>query len=516
VVAPPARRTRARPQPAIEDLDVVEDPAVGRQRATGSDDAKALTQSTQSSADRVYSTSQNQPVDPPKIVEPPEKPKGRVIDEKALAEVREGMAKLIGLDDAKENFANLEYQAREAVWRAEQDPPLPVLPTNQHTVYAGPPGTGKSTFAKLDAKGRRALGLLKTPDEETLVRLGALIKRTQHTEEELKGMVGSELGEIAQVHGIDAGSLATDELIAEILAAEGEASAYEKVDVRDGWAFPQPVDGVLKVTPADLKAGYQGQTVGKVAALLKYAISEGAVLLIEEAYGLYTGEDDMYGREALGILMEYMEEYREYFAVFFCGYPDEINYLIDEGNPGMRSRLVFWDFPSYQGDELEKIMDLFLKEGADNVSDEDKKAVIAELDKRRNVKGFANARTVRSMLEQARLTRSGRIGKMLVEAKDDPSKAPTREQATSLTLDELMKGLDRAIQDRSDLIDEKDAAMAELVEMVNARQEAIEAREASVGLRESHVSQREQDVAVMNARIQELEAQVDELEKKLA
>lgn len=48
------------------------------------------------------------------------------------------------------------------------------------------------------------------------------------------------------------------------------------------------------------------------------------MLLVDEAYGLVQGQQDMYGHEALTTLLEAMETYREDLVVIFAGYPHEM------------------------------------------------------------------------------------------------------------------------------------------------------------------------------------------------
>ena len=109
----------------------------------------------------------------------------------------------------------------------------------------------------------------------------------------------------------------------------------------------------------DLVGQYIGETRVKAAALCDRA--KGGVLFIDEAYGLMSGAGAHgadYGQEAIEVLIQFMENNGD-SLVILAGYPDEIKRLIDEGNPGFKSRfnkdLGFFYFQDYEPDVLYQI-----------------------------------------------------------------------------------------------------------------------------------------------------------------
>ena len=174
----------------------------------------------------------------------------------------------------------------------------------------------------------------------------------------------------------------------------------------------------------DLVAEYIGQTAPKTKAVLDRAM--GGVLFIDEAYTLYRAEDSKdYGQECIDILMQVMENQRDKLVVILAGYKDRMDRFF-ESNPGMSSRIAHHlDFAEYEVDELLAIGRLMLDRTSYYLSDEAEMALRDYMSIRMTQPRFANARSVRNELENARLRHAFRLAA-------DPERSWTKDDLMRL------------------------------------------------------------------------------------
>ncbi|MGX9688515.1 AAA family ATPase [Deinococcus wulumuqiensis] len=186
---------------------------------------------------------------------------------------------------------------------------------------------------------------------------------------------------------------------------------------------------VVGVARADLIGEYTGQTAPKVIQALQRA--EGGVLLIDEAHGLITDERDPYGQEALDALVKGMEDRRSQLAVILCGYPQEMERLLDT-NPGLRSRIGRTiHFPDYSAAQLLEILEALCAQHDYRLTPA-ARSQAADLFRQRVASGettHGNARMVRNLFEEAVQRQATRLARTLTTRSD--------EQLSTLTAGDL-------------------------------------------------------------------------------
>lgn len=165
---------------------------------------------------------------------------------------------------------------------------------------------------------------------------------------------------------------------------------------------------LVQVTRDDLVGQYVGHTAPKTKEVLKRAM--GGVLFIDEAYYLHRAENDRdYGQESIEILLQVMEDDRDDLVVVLAGYRDRMDAFF-ASNPGMSSRIAHHlDFPDYRGEELEAIGAIMLRKAEYVMAPEAVPVFREYLERRRHRPHFANARSVRNVLERARLRHARRL-----------------------------------------------------------------------------------------------------------
>lgn len=165
---------------------------------------------------------------------------------------------------------------------------------------------------------------------------------------------------------------------------------------------------IITANREDMVGEYIGHTAPKTKQVLAKAM--GGVLFIDEAYSLHRAENERdYGQEAIEILLQAMENYRDDLVVIFAGYREPMRQFF-QMNPGLASRVAHHiEFPDYTTDELIAIAYKMLDEEAYQFTDEAEDMFRRYLDERRQQPNFANARSVRNALERARLRHANRL-----------------------------------------------------------------------------------------------------------
>lgn len=141
-----------------------------------------------------------------------------------------------------------------------------------------------------------------------------------------------------------------------------------------------------------------GETAPKTQAKIYDAL--GGVLFIDEAYSLAGGSAGSYGEEAIAVLLKEMEDRRGQFCAILAGYKKEMTQMI-RTNPGLESRIQFTlEFPDYTREELRLIAMSVLKKKQYTIGDAAMNRMLDIVEYFRRQPNFANARTVRNLLDQ--------------------------------------------------------------------------------------------------------------------
>jgi len=153
--------------------------------------------------------------------------------------------------------------------------------------------------------------------------------------------------------------------------------------------------------------GLIGKCVGETAPKTEAKINDslGGVLFIDEAYALTdntTGNGGVsnYGDEAISVLLKRMEDDRGRFCVVLAGYREEMQRMISS-NPGLASRIQFTlEFPDYTREELSEILVRFAAKRGYSVDEAARERILDITEYFRTQPNFANARTIRNILDQ--------------------------------------------------------------------------------------------------------------------
>ena len=153
---------------------------------------------------------------------------------------------------------------------------------------------------------------------------------------------------------------------------------------------------MVEVTRSQLVAQYMGQTALKVKEQTDKAMD--GVLFIDEAHNLIQGEQDQFGKEAIGELTAILENERERLCVIAAGYSEPMARLF-EVDPGWKSRFTSRiQFEDYKPSEMSQILLQMCKQDHFTLPPELEENLQSILSELRNAEGrdFANGRSVRN------------------------------------------------------------------------------------------------------------------------
>ncbi len=108
-----------------------------------------------------------------------------------LAEAEQQLGEFIGLEEVKSQVSRLKSSVAMALLRQERG--LAVAQRSHHLVFAGPPGTGKTTIARVVAKIYCGLGLLKKENVKEVHRADLIGQHIGETEAKTNAIIDSAL-----------------------------------------------------------------------------------------------------------------------------------------------------------------------------------------------------------------------------------------------------------------------------------------------------------------------------------
>ena len=222
---------------------------------------------------------------------------------------------------------------------------------------------------------------------------------------------------------------------------------------------------LVETDRSGLVAEYQGQTAPKTNKVIDSALD--GVLFIDEAYNLNTGEQDVFGQEAVATLMKRMEDDRDRLVVIIAGYTDVTERFLDS-NPGLRSRFVEKiEFPDYKNDELVTIAEKKAMAKGVKLTDDNKKFLTSAFEKLRTTEAFANGRTARVIIDNAIKSQSLRFTKYS-KSHDKMTDDEKKKFLSSFTKEDLESAASKTIDMSTSKQSEKSRLMDEKVKLAEA------------------------------------------------
>lgn len=234
-----------------------------------------------------------------------------------------------------------------------------------------------------------------------------------------------------------------------------------------------PKSTVKITTREDFCANVMGGTATKTRATIKEAM--GGVLFVDEAYMLCEGPNDVFGKEAIGVLIAEMENHRDELMVILAGYDRDMNIFLT-ANQGLASRfpttnnIKFKDYDLY---EMVNIFNVMAKKRGlleKDISSEMIARVI--LDEKKKTKDFGNARGVRNIVEKAERNKNLRVSTTAEDMSNDELITITpadieidmENPLTKRKLAEAKRELDEVIYDHHTSAEEKERRAKEEAE----------------------------------------------------
>jgi len=179
---------------------------------------------------------------------------------------------------------------------------------------------------------------------------------------------------------------------------------------------------VLK-NPSDFIGQFIGKSEAQTKAILASTI--GKVLIIDEAYMLRpskSGSGDSFKTSVIDtIVAEVQSTPGEDRCVLLLGYKDEMENMLRDVNPGLARRFPLdsaFIFEDFDDNELERILDLKLKEQGFGATNRARQVTMDMLRRARNRPHFGNGGEVDIILDKAKLLHQANLSEGKTKLKD--------------------------------------------------------------------------------------------------
>ncbi len=205
------------------------------------------------------------------------------------------------------------------------------------------------------------------------------------------------------------------------------------------------------------RAALVSQYVGETSKNVKKILSDirGGTLFIDEAYDLYRKDDGKdFGQDAINTLLKDMEDRRSEYSVIMAGYRTQMTEMLNNANPGFRSRFTYHiDIPDYTDEELLEIAKNIAENHHYKIDEKGFEALKKRIDKERMDETFGNARFIREVINEAEKNLANR----LVKLKTFDQEALVTLKAEDIFPEDLNhKGLDELLSELNRLVGLKD------------------------------------------------------------
>lgn len=155
---------------------------------------------------------------------------------------------------------------------------------------------------------------------------------------------------------------------------------------------------IIEVTRSDFIGQYLGESEKKTAEIFKKAV--GSILFIDEAYSIFQGKNDDFGKAILPAFLTNLEDHRDDMVVIIAGYKAEMDNFLDS-DPGLRSRFSeYIHFDDFNSDELIEIFKKLTEEKDYQPSQNLESSLNTYIKQAKTKQNFSNARFIRNTIEK--------------------------------------------------------------------------------------------------------------------